>query len=737
MNDSQTYDFCGWATRFNVGCSDGRTIMPGAFAHSDGAVVPLIWNHQHDGAENVVGKAILEARDEGMYAYGFFNGTENGQIAKELVQHGDIDSLSIFANHLKESNGCVMHGEIKELSLVLAGANIEAKIEDVICHDDDGLASAIIYSGVTGFEYLEHSDLDEEYYEDEDYEYYEYGDEDLEDEDYEEEFDDDFDTEIEEEVDEDFGDDYDDIEEYDDYGEDELEHSDTATNSKSMAAIFDTLTDEQKLAVYMMIDAAANNEGDDTMKHNAFESYGSTPAIDLKAFEKDVINDIKRFGSVKESYLQHSADLIDEYNDTLAEMEEGGYLAHATDITDENFDEFFDAALTGTNGAFGPAFKSAMAASPYLRDEYDPMAIGFRQGSQNMLLPNAHELNATPKFISRNMEWVAKVLNGVRTMPFSRIKCTFADITEDEARAHGYMKGKYKKNEIFSLLKRTTQPCTIYKKKAMDRDDWIDVTDFDMIAWIKSEMTIMINEEKARAILIGDGRVWGTDEDAIDPSCIRPIVNDEDLFVLRWGVQEASGKFDAKEFINTCIRSRKNYKGAGRPTLFTTEDVLTEMLLLEDTIGHKLYKTEEEIKTAIRVSEIVTVPVLEGFVDKDGNETSGTGRTVYGIIVNLSDYAVGTDVRGKRAMFDDFDIDYNKMKYLIEERFSGSLITPFSAIVIRKAKNAGEAGSQEVALNNWQTGDGSTTTYGETESSSKQYNKGASAQYKDNSDRIK
>lgn len=678
-NNSQTYDFCGWATRFNVGCSDGRTIMPGAFAHSDGVMVPLIWNHQHSGAENVVGKAMLEARDEGMYAYGFFNGTENGQIAKELVQHGDIDSLSIYANHLKESNGNVMHGEIREVSLVLAGANVEAKIEDVICHDEEDGQAAIIYPGAIGFEFLEHSDEEE--------------DEDSEELDQEENDDNDFDD--------------------DDSDDASLEHADS--DGESIEAIFNTLNEKQKLAVYMMLDAAANNEGDDTMKHNAFESTAQRPTIDMKAFEQDVIKDIKRYGSVKESFLQHAAELNEEYNATIAEMVEEGVLSHADgdpiDITSANF---------------GSYFNSSMGQSPYLRDEYDPMAIGFRPTAQEMLLPEARELNSTPKFISRNMEWVAKVLNGVRSMPFSRIKCTFADITEDEARAKGYTKGKYKKNELFSLLKRTTSPCTIYKKKAIDRDDWIDVTDFDMIAWIKSEMTVMINEEKARAILIGDGRDINSD-DHIDTNCIRPIVSDADLFVLRWGLAKKNGAFDAKTFIDVCIKSRKNYKGAGRPTLFTTEDVLTEMLLLEDLNGHKLYKTEEEIKTAIRCSDIVTVPLLEGFKD-------ASGKDVWGIIVNLSDYAVGTDVRGKRAMFDDFDIDYNKMKYLIEERFSGSLITPFSAIVIRDANTTG---SQEVALNNWVDGDGSTTTYGEVEDTEKQYNKGASGQYKTNSDRIK
>lgn len=666
-NESQTYDFCGWATRFNVGCTDGRTIMPGAFAHSDGAMVPLIWNHQHSGAENVVGKAMLEARDEGMYAYGFFNGTENGQIAKELVQHGDIDSLSIFANHLKERNGYVQHGEIKEVSLVLAGANIEAKIEDVICHDTDEGQAAIIYSGETGFEFLAHSD--EEYDEEYEYDENEYDD----DEEYEDE---DYDTEIYQEEDNHYDDD------------ESLKHSDS--DSPNLQDVFDTLTDEQKLAVYMMIDAASNEGENNTMKHNAFETNTQRPAIDMKAFESDVIRDIKRFGSVKESYLQHSAELMDEYEDVLMHADSD------------------DATIGDAKAAAADAINDFMTS--YMRTEYDPTSVGFRDPYQNMLLPEAREMNATPKFISRNMDWVVKVLNGVRNTPFSRIKCTFADITEDEARAKGYMKGHYKKNELFTLLKRTTTPATIYKKKSIDRDDWIDVTDFDMVAWIKAEMSVMINEEKARAILIGDGRDSSSD-DHIDHNSIRPIVNDADLFVLRWGLAKKSGAFDAKEFINVAIKSRKNYKGAGRPTLFTTEDVLTEMLLLEDQIGHKLYKTEEEVKTALRVSEIVTVPLLEDFVDKDSKQ-------VWGIIVNLSDYAVGTDARGKRALFDDFDIDYNKMKYLIEERFSGSLITPFSAIVIR---DAATTGSQEVALNNWGT---------DPTDSTKEVNTGASAAFR-------
>lgn len=674
MHESQQpYDFCGWATKFNVGCTDGRTIMPGAFEHSDGAVVPLIWNHQHSGAENVVGKAVLEARDEGMYAYGFFNGTENGQIAKELVQHGDIDSLSIFANHLREANGYVQHGEIREVSLVLTGANIEAKIEDVICHVEEDGQAAIIYPGETGLEFIMHSD-------EEDYE--EGKDEGFED----------FDTEI--------------------------EHADNS-KSDSLEDIFNTLTDKQKIAVYMLLDAASNNEGDDIMKHNAFESPAQRPAVDMKSFEADVIKDIKRFGSVKESYLQHSGELVDEYNATICHADDdGNCLAHAGEITQDDVDAAVAAGIAG--------FQSA-----YPRTEYDPTSVGFKEPFQGMLLPDAREMNTPPKFISRTMDWVAKVLNGVRSVPFSRIKCTFADITEDEARAKGYMKGAYKKNELFTLLKRTTQPCTIYKKKSIDRDDWIDVTDFDMIAWIKAEMSVMINEEKARAILLGDGRDTD-DDDHIDHTCIRPIVNDADLFVLRWGLaDDNNGNFDAKTFINVCIKSRKNYKGAGRPTLFTTEDVLTEMLLLEDLNGHKLYKTEEEVKTAIRVSEIVTVPLLEDFTDSlaDGvtKTTYGTGKKVYGIIVNLNDYAVGTDVRGKRAMFDDFDIDYNKMKYLIEERFSGSLITPFSAIVIREAD---VTGSQEVALNDWKTIESGPNA-------GKKENKGSSAAFRPESANIK
>ena len=686
----KNYDFAGWATVYDNQCSDGRTIIPGSFAHSDGAKVPLIWNHQHNSADNVLGHCILDSRPEGMYAYGYFNSTGNGNEAKEMVMHGDIDALSIFANHLKEKNGFVSHGEIREVSLVLAGANIGAKIDEVIEHDDENGKSAIIYSGETGLELsLSHSD-DEEDYESDEYDEYDDDSEEIEDEeDYESEDYDEYDDEDSEEIEDEEDYESDEYDEYDDDSE-EIEHSDT--NTKTYKEIYDSLTPEQKMLFIMAINDATDG-GNENMAHNAFEStaVSKKPAVDIAEFEKSVMKDIKRFGSLRESFLQHAQEVCDDYNEANAT------LAHA-DGTDTPDEVTIDDVKDMLNDFM----------SQYPRTEYDPTSIGFRAGDQAMILPNYHELNTPPKFISRDMAWVSNVLSSVKNVPWSRIKMTFADITEDEARAKGYMKGHYKKNELFTLLKRTSAPCTIYKKKSVDRDDIIDITDFDMVNWIKGEMSVMINEEKARAILIGDGRPT-SDEDKIDENCIRPVVNDADLFVLRWGLAKKSGKFDAKEFINTCIRSRKNYKGSGHPTLYTTEDVLTEMLLLEDTIGHKLYDTEEKLRTALRVSNIVTVPVLENFTDKDSKE-------VYGIIVNLADYNVGTDRKGERNLFDDFDIDYNKYKYLIEERFSGSLVTPFSAIVIRDAQTTG---SQEVALNKY-----------ETDENGKTVNTGAAAPYK-------
>ena len=572
------YDFSGYATRNDLVCGDGRVIRKNAFIDNDGREVPLVWNHQHNSPEDVLGHALLENREDGVYAYCTLNDTESGKLAKKLVQHGDIRSLSIYANKLKQIGGDVIHGVIRELSLVHAGANSGAFIDQVMAHSDDGEEVSGMIIGYDENIMLYHSAIPEK--------------EDPKKKD-----------EPKKEKKEDAG----------------MPNSNAPEKGeeKTVADVFNELTDEQKDVVYAMIGQAleeggADNEengGNEEMKHNVFDADTETQENVLShAAMEEIIADGKRFGSMRDSFLAHAED--------------------------------------------------------YGIDQID------------YLLPDVKSLNTPPEFIQRDMGWVQKVMSRTHHTPFSRIKSMFADITEDEARAKGYIKGKLKKEEVFSLLKRSTTPTTIYKKQKMDRDDIIDITDFDVISWLKAEMRMMLDEEIARAILVGDGRLASSD-DKINEQNIRPILNDADLFTIRWSVAAGSSDDEkAKNFIKAAIKSRKNYKGSGNPVMFTTEDMLTDMLLLEDTIGHRLYKTEAELSTALRVTEIVTVPVMENLKDKDNKD-------VYAIIVNLSDYNVGADKGGAVNMFDDFDIDYNQQKYLIETRCSGALIKPFSAIVLR------------------------------------------------------
>lgn len=606
----EKFDFSGWCTRTNLKCSDGRTILKDAFKYNDGKTVPLVWNHQHNDPLNVLGHALLENREEGVYAYCTFNDTESGQAAKQLVEHGDVKALSIYADQLKQGgNGNVLHGAIREVSLVLAGANPGAFIDSIIKHGQESDEEAIIYTG---------EDISLTHSEDENAEIVK--DENL--------------SHADDENKE---------------GEDKvknMEENKPDTNSdKTVQEVFDSLTDEQKTVVYALIGQAIednknkNNEdlegGDENMKHNVFDNDTKNKENVLShADMAKVLDDAKRYGSLKDA-LMHSD--IDE-----------DALMHA--VTDAG----------GNSVTYGVA-------------------------NVDYLFPDARLLNSTPEFISRDTAWVKKVMQGAKHSPFSRVKSMFANITMDEARAKGYTKGKKKVEEVFALLKRVTNPTTVYKKQKMDRDDIVDITDFDVIAWLKAEMRGMLDEEIARAALIGDGRVAGTD-DKISEDCIRPIYSDDSLFTIRKSIsveKDATDDDKAKAFIRTAIKARKEYKGTGNPTLFTTEDVLTDCLLLEDGNGRVIYETLDKLKTALRVSDIVTVPVMEG-VSREGSGSDTNTYNLMGIFVNMADYNFGADKGGSVNMFDDFDIDFNQQKYLIETRCSGALVRPYSAIVIEE-----------------------------------------------------
>lgn len=581
-------DFSGWATRNDLKCSDGRVIRRDAFKHDDGIKVPLVWNHQHNDPRNVLGHAWLENRPEGVYTYGFFNDSESGEIGKILVKHGDICALSIYANQLQQRGCDVLHGEIREVSLVHAGANPGAFIDSMLKHGEDSDDEAIIYTGMPL--YLSHSDADKQ--------------------------EDKADNGEKKETSE---------------KKDDPEKKTDSDEEKTVADVINSMTEEQKNVMYAMIGQAMDDQGEsdpESEDNNDDDSKGGTNTMKHNVFDKDdrqkenvlihsdgsevsseeistIFGDIKRYGSLKDSVLAHGIDNVD------------------------------------------------------------------------YLFPDAQTLANTPEFIQRDTGWVKKVMSGVHHTPFSRIKSIFADITEDDARAKGYFKGKLKKEEVFGLLKRTTTPTTVYKKQKMDRDDVVDITDFDVVAWLKSEMRMMLDEELARAYLIGDGRLASSD-DKINEQNIRPILKDEELYTIQAivSVQSSATEDDkAREFIRTAIKARKNYKGSGQPTLYTTEDILTDCLVLTDTTGRDLYTDVAQLAKKLRVKEIVTVPVMEGVNGKNGG-------ALMGIIVNLADYNVGADRGGAVNMFDDFDIDYNQQKYLIETRCSGALIKPYSAIAL-------------------------------------------------------
>ena len=606
----EKYDFSGWATKNDIRCSDGRTIKKDAFIDNDGLVVPLVWNHDHGNVSNVLGHAMLENKDKGVYAYCTFNDTVNGQEAKELVKHGDIVSLSIYANQIKEKNGNVIHGNIREVSLVMAGANPGAFIDTVMVHGEEYPDEAIIYADSDL--YLAHSENNKQ---------------------------DDTNDDVDETVED----------------------------------VINTMNDKQKKVLYSLIGAAveSNNsddeddsdnpddednsdnsdnvdemnnknntkKGDDEMKHNAFEETNNNKrdSIDALIHSEEMANAIangKTYGLMSESFKRNNIDM-DAIN-------KSGILRHSATYGIENIGHLF---------------------------------------------PDYQPVNPTPEFINRDNAWVSLVMNSVHKTPFSRIKSIFADITTEDARAKGYLKGSLKKEEVFSLLKRTTDPTTVYKKQKLDRDDVIDITSFDVIVWLKDEMRMMLNEEIARAILVGDGRS-SISGDKVKEDCVRPIWTDADLYTIKTLVP-GSSKDDpdtkAKAAIKAAIKARKNYKGSGNPILFTTEDMLTDMLLLTDSTGRDLYDSVEKLAIKLRVSQIVTVPVMEGLHRTD----SVNGEVdLLGIMVNLADYNVGADKGGDVNLFDDFDIDYNQQKYLIETRCSGALIKPYSAIAIEIKQNA-------------------------------------------------
>lgn len=597
------FDFSGWATKANMLCSDGRVIMKDAFKECDGETVPLVWNHDHNQPEKVLGHALLENREDGVYAYCSFNDTESGQNAKRLVQHGDVNRLSIYANRLRQRGMDVVHGIIREVSLVLAGTNPGAQIESVIMHGDDSCEEGYIRSGelIEVADSLEHAESGNK--------------------------------------------------EKQETKPEEKKEAET-DDEETIEDVLNTFTPKQKKVVYSLIgmaleedsseeedkesetDDKKNSEksgdvkhsdeneeiegGDDNMKRNVFDQGSDTKETEVLTHSEmaEILDDARKVGSLKESVLQHGIENID------------------------------------------------------------------------YLFPDAKALETTPGFIQRDVTWVSKFMNGVHKTPFSRIKSIFADLTEADARAKGYIKGNMKAEEFFGLIKRITTPTTIYKKQRLDRDDVVDITDFDVVAWLKTEMRMMLDEEIARGALVGDGRS-ASSNDKINEQNLRPIWTDDDVYTIKVGVNvtsSATADQKAKAFIKACVKSRKNYKGSGNPSMFISEDTLTDCLLLEDANGRIIYDTVDKLATALRVKELIPVPIMENLTREVGENT----HTLAGIYVNLADYNIGADKGGAVNMFDDFDIDYNQQKYLIETRCSGALTKPYSAAAIEFVSKTSE-----------------------------------------------
>lgn len=621
------FDFSGYATKNDLQCSDGRIIRQGAFKGDDGATVPLVWNHKHDTPANILGHAELENRPDGVYAYCSLNNTEQGKMAKELLKHGDIKSLSIFANKLQQRGAEVLHGCIREVSLVLAGANPGAYIEDVvIAHSEDGSAivsedEAYIYTGTPLTNTLGHADSE------------------------------------------------------DDKTDGKSDSSDDTekktSDEETVEDVFNTLSEKQKNVVYYLIDQAVNGgeevEVDEEVEETVSHADGDDETIE------DVFNTLSDKQKEVVYYLIRQA--VEENDDVdVEEVDEEEEVTMKHNIFDSETDEKNTISHSEIMAAIDEGVRYGSMKESFLQHGIEDIDI---------LFPEARTVTPTPDMITRQMGWVTEVLNATKKSPFSRIKSVAANLTEDEARAKGYIKGKEKKEEVFGLLKRVTTPQTVYKKQALDRDDIIDITDFDVVAWLKAEMRMMLDEELARAILVGDGRSAGA-EDKINPQNIRPIYQDVDLYTIHYAIDTTKAEDDndlSALLIDSAVRARKGYLGTGNPVMYASTDVINDMLLARDKMGHRLYGTEAELAAALRVSKIVEVPVLEGVqrTDEDSNKFE-----LLALIVNLNDYTVGADKGGEVNFFDDFDIDFNKEKYLIETRCSGALTHPYSAIAMEK-----------------------------------------------------
>lgn len=631
------FDCSGWATRANMLCSDGRTIRKNAFEDCDGKTVPVVWNHEHNDLNAVLGHALLENRDDGVYAFITFNETDAGQNAKLLVQHKDVDRLSIYANKLKQMGGDVIHGIIREVSLVLAGANPGAVIDTVMAHGEDSEEECVIYSGefIENVEPLFHSDKEEKGA-----------------------------SKMSEET----------------------KKQEVDNGGKTLADVYNAMTDEQKKSVQAMIgmaiadtkkDNGKKEEPGKEVKHSGDSSDEPAKSEKKEKTLADVFNTLTdEQKTVVYALIGHALDEagVDVDEDQADDKEnEGGNNAMKHNVFDQETNTENQEVLSHSEmiEIFEEAKRNGSLADTVLQ-----------HGITNIdyLFPDAKTIDDVPGFIKREDDWVAGVMAGVHKTPMSRVKSIFANITADEARARGYIKGKQKVDEVFSLLKRTTSPTTVYKKQKLDRDDVIDITDFDVVAWVKTEMRMMLDEEIARAILVGDGRN-NSDESKINEQNIRPIWTDDDVYTVKSEIaisKSTTADEKAKAFIKACIKSRKNYKGSGKPAMYMPEDMLTDCLLLEDANGRMIYDTVDKLATVLRVSKIVTVPVMEGLKRVKGANTHFLG----GIYVNLNDYNLGADKGGAVNMFDDFDIDYNAQKYLIETRCSGAMIKPYGAVAI-------------------------------------------------------